>query len=399
MNLRPFRPCVYRDDLTDVTAPPFDGITPDQENELKKHPYNITHLTLPRGPEGVENSRGLIEKWILDGIITQLDQDALIVLVQEFRLNSENIERIGVVGVTDVYPDDGTVKPHENTFPGPVRERAALMKGMGAQLEPLFMTVLNNNFERVLKRTIAGKRPDRVFEEPLGVKNSLYFVKDSEKIGRISEAISRDSAIVADGHHRLKAARTIAAQSQGKEADFWRESMVYVSSIYDRGLLISGVHRIVGNGFSIKQNSDRIESFFRVREREAIDAFDTIVVYDGKFRELIPRSGALESLFGKDFSAEDVVGSMVVNEILFGKVLGMENKDLESSVQYTHDVALAVGYVDSGKGNFAVIMPAWNKDAFIKQAMEGNVLPQKSTYFYPKIPSGVAIRKFDITNC
>ena len=399
MNLRPFMPCVYRDDIKDVTAPPFDGITPEQEAELKKHAYNIAHLTLPHGPEGVEKARSLIEEWISDGIISQVDKETFIVLVQEFRLNSENIERIGVIGITDTYPNVGSVKPHENTFPGPVKERAALMKGMEAQLEPLFMTVLNNNFERVLKRSIAGRRPDRVFEEPIGVRNSLYFVNDSEKIVRVSEAISKDTAIVADGHHRLKAARTIAAQSQGTEADFWKESMVYVSSIYDRGLLISGVHRIVGNGFSLKQNSDRIESHFRLREREAIDAFDTIVIYDGKFKELIPRKGALESLFGKEFSAEDVVGSKVVNEILFSQVLGMENKDLESSVQYTHDVALAIRYVDSGKGNFAVIMPAWNKDAFIKQAMEGNVLPQKSTYFYPKIPSGVAIRKFDITNC
>jgi len=399
LNIRPFRPCIYSENLKDVTAPPFDGITPNQESELKKHPYNITHLTLPRGADGVENARKKILQWIQEGIIVEMDRDTLFILVQEFRLNSENIERIGVIGVTDVYPDNGMVKPHENTFPGPVRERAALMKGLEAQLEPLFLTILNNNFERVLRRIISGKRPDRVFEEPYGVTNSLYFVSEMEKIEKISDAISRDNAIVADGHHRLKAAQTIAESAEAEEGNFWSESMVYVSSIYDRGLLISGVHRIVNDSFSFRQNLDRIASYFQIRERETLDTIDNLVIYDGTFKYLIPRQGALESLFGKEYSSEDIVGSKVINEILFKKVLGMEAKDLESSVQYTHDLSLAVGYVDSGKANFAVIMPAWNKDAFIKQSMSGHVLPQKSTYFYPKIPSGIAIRKLDRKSC
>lgn len=398
MILKPFRPCIYKENLKELTAPPFDGITPEQEKELKRNPHNITNLTLPRGPDGVEEARRKIDRWMEEGVLHEMEEDTLFVMVQNFRLNSENIERIGVIGVTDVFPDQGLIRPHERTFPGPVRERASLMKGLQAQLEPLFLTVLNNNFDRVLRRVIAGLKADRVFEEPLGVRNSLYFIDDREKIKKIADVISKDYAIVADGHHRLRAAQTLAESATGNERDFWSHSMVYVSSIYDRGLLISGVHRMINNGYSIKQNAGKVASYFHLKDRETIDTIESTVVYDGSFKDMIPRQGTLESLFGKDFTKEDVVSSIVVNEVLFKKILNMDPKDLESSVQYTHDVSFAVGNVDRGKADFSVIMPPWNKDSFIKQALGGNVLPQKSTYFYPKIPSGIAIRKLRDTD-
>lgn len=399
MNIRPFKACIYRDDLKDLTAPPFDGITPEQEKELKRNRYNIANLTLPRGPDGVDGARRKIEQWIEEGVMKELEKETLFIMVQNFRLNSENIERIGVIGVTDIFPDKGVIRPHERTFPGPVKNRSELMKGLQAQIEPLFLTVLNNNFDRVLRRFITGLRPDRVFEEPMGVRNSLYFITDPEKIEKIGEVVSKDYAIVADGHHRLKAAQTLAASTTGAEQEFWSQSMVYVSSIYDRGLLISGVHRMINNGYSLRQSADRLASYFQTKERGTIDTLDNMVLYDGSFKDLSPMDGALESLFGVDFQQDDVVSSIIINEILFKKVLDMDQKDLESSVQYTHDVSFAIGKVDKGESTFAVIMPPWNKDSFIKQAMGGKVLPQKSTYFYPKIPSGIAIRKFDRTNC
>ncbi len=394
MELRPFKAITYKDDLQKLTSPPFDGITPEQEKELKKNPYNITHLTLPEGKEGVLQSKGLISSWLNEGVLNQVDKETLYVLVQEFRLNGEKIDRIGVIGITDTYPDKGVIKPHERTFPGVVMERSTLMRALEAQLEPLFLTVLNNNFERVLKRTISGLPPDRIFEEPFGVRNSVYYITDKEKIKKISETVEKDNAIVADGHHRLKASQTIAGKSKGNERKFWSQSLVYVSSIYDRGLLISGVHRLVNSDYFIGANAEILADLFSLRDRTTVDTLDSITIYDGSFKDLIPRQNSLKSLFGEKFLREDVVGSSVVNDLLFTKILGMTEKDLESSVRYTHDVSVAIRSVDQGKFGFAVLMPTWNKDSFIKQAMSGKVLPQKSTYFYPKIPSGIALRKF-----
>ncbi len=394
LKFRPFKPVIYGEGLGELTAPPFDGITPEQEKELKKNPYNITHLTLPGRDHGIEHSRELMSSWIDQGVISAIGDDTVFILVQEFRLNHENIDRIGVIGVTDIYPDTQEISPHERTFPGIVETRASLMRALGAQLEPLFLTVLNNTLERVLKRAISGSRPDRVFEEPLGVKNSVYFVSDRERIGRIMEAVEKDRAIVADGHHRLKAAQTIASSATGEERDFWSQSMVYLSSIYDRGLLISGVHRLVSSGYFAGSEDKRLETYFLIRDRETIDTLNSITIYDGKFRSLEPRDSTLKMLFGEGHSHEDVVGSRIVNDIIFNRILGMTEQDLESSVRYTHDVSVAVRSVDQGDFDFTVLMPTWNKDSFIKQAMGGQVLPQKSTYFYPKIPSGIAMRKF-----
>ena len=139
-----------------VTSPPFDSITGEQEAALKSFPHNITHLTLPRGPSGIEVASRNLADWIKEGVLVRSERETILVVVQEFRIGGEKLQRSGIITLVRVLPEDGTIVPHERTFPGPVKERANLMGGIGAQLEPIFLAVPSSNFEKLLKKIIAS---------------------------------------------------------------------------------------------------------------------------------------------------------------------------------------------------------------------------------------------------
>ncbi|MCY0851188.1 MAG: DUF1015 family protein, partial [Thermoplasma acidophilum] len=136
MEVKPFRPLIYRKEIDGMISPPFDAITPKQEIELKRNPYNITYLTLPKGRDGVSHARMIMENWIENGVLLRAERDCIIVLKQIFSANSRRITRYGIIARVRVFPENGDVIPHERTFDEFVRDREILMEGIGSQLEP-----------------------------------------------------------------------------------------------------------------------------------------------------------------------------------------------------------------------------------------------------------------------
>ncbi len=394
MEIKPFRPFMFSNSADMVTSPPFDSITGEQEATLKSFPHNITHLTLPRGPSGIETASRNLAAWINEGVLVRSERDTILVVVQEFRIGGENLQRSGIITLVKVLPEDGTIVPHERTFPGPVKERATLMGGIGAQLEPIFLAVPSSNFEKLLKKIIASEKTAMVFEEPAGVRNSIYCISEASSIEKIQETLLPERSIVADGHHRLRASIFLAENSAGKEKEFWSYTMSYITSVYERGLLISGVHRLVSSSISVDRFIGNLRNFFSVSEHSSLDRINHITLYNGKFIELVPNERALETIKNQDPESY-VSTSVIVNEFLFKRLGQMNERDIENEVRYTHDMSVAIKRVDDKQSSFAVLMPEWDKDEFIRLASKNKILPQKSTYFYPKIPSGIAINKLD----
>jgi len=394
LEIKPFKPYMFSSTSDAVTSPPFDSITREQEAKLKSFPYNITHLTLPRGTSGILESSIKLANWIRDGELVRSVDDIIIIVVQEFRIGGEKLQRSGIITLAKVFPEDGSISPHEKTFPGPVRERANLMGEIGAQLEPLFLTVPSPNFEKVLKRMVSSAKHLMTFDEPAGVTNSIFCISDPVSIARIRETLLPEKAIVADGHHRLRASIYLAENSTGKEKEFWSYTMSYITSVYERGLLISGVHRIVSTSINANKIIENLRNFFTISEHSSLDRINHITIYNGKFIELVPDDRALETIRNID-PASYISTSVIVNEFIFKRLGHMNEKDIEDEVRYTHDVSIAIRHVDEKRSAFAVLMPEWDKEEFIRLASENKILPQKSTYFYPKIPSGIAINKLD----
>ncbi len=387
MKLIPFRPYTFRDSISRSASPPFDTINEELAEELRKEPTNIVNITIPL-ENGIPPS-AILKKWLEDGTLKRIDKDSYIGIIQEFKYNETPLRRLGLIGLVEIFPDDGNVRPHEETFEKPLQGRFELMKEINGQPEPIFMLVSSNKFERVLARALAEGEEIFDFEEPIGVVNRVIQISSPETVAEISKSLEGESAIVADGHHRLGATRRLAALNPNNP--FWSSCMSYISSVHDSGLLIAGIHRVVKKKLNLQDYLGKISDRFNVEEITSFNGQESMVLYDGSQRYLKISPKSIPEEYPEKFRSSMVPLTYVLNELLFRECLGFNDLDISDLVEYQHDLYHAVKSVENGEASFAVLMPYWNKNSFIQFVINGDTLPPKSTYFYPKIPSGIAI--------
>ena len=389
MDIRSFQPIIYSDHIEDAVAPPFDTISRHQKESLLRTSYNITHVTtLSR--DNFRDASKILRKWLENGVLKKLDRECIIILEQEFHSMREKLIRIGVISLVSIEDGWEQIKPHENTFRWAVDERKELMKECGCQLEPIFLAVASNSFENLLRKMIQESRPDMEFEEPLGVINRSFFVYDTDKIKKIESVIRNDDAIVADGHHRFQAIKELLQEERTEGGNRWSSVFAYTTSIYDRGLMISGIHRMVSTRYSFSSVLEKIGRYFNITVKTGYTDESHMALYKDKFYILVPKDPVNRDL---GISSDDVDESnpRIINDLIFREMLGMSSNAIEKEVSFTQDESLAINSVDNHEAEFAILMPSWSKDTFINLTRRGHILPQKSTYFYPKIPSGIAI--------
>ena len=389
MDIRSFRPLVYRNNVSEAVAPPFDTISRHQKEDLMRTSFNITHLTaLSRNNFG--ESPRILKKWMDQGILRKVERSCIIIMSQEFYSMKEKMSRIGIISLVSIENGWDHIKPHEDTFRWAVEDRKDLMRECGCQLEPIFLAVASKSYENLLRNMIKDMVPELEFEEPVGVKNRSYFIEDENKIEKIASVIRHDSAIVADGHHRFQAIKELMMEQNPENREKWSSVFAYTTSIYDRGLMISGIHRLVSTKYNFQKLLDKIGEYFDITEKNGYSDEDHMAIYRNRFYILNPKD-AVNSKLG--IAAEDKSESnpRIVNDIIFRDMLGMTDLSIEKDVSFTQDTSFAISAVDNNEAEFAILMPAWSKDTFINLAGKGHVLPQKSTYFYPKIPSGIAL--------
>ncbi|BAB60142.1 TVG1021365 [Thermoplasma volcanium GSS1] len=376
MEVKPFRPLIYRKEIDGMIAPPFDAITPKEEVELKRNKYNITYLTLPKGRDGIPHAKMLLQSWLENGVLIPMKEDVFIVLRQRFYVGDECINRYGLIAKVKVFPESGDVIPHERTFDMYVKERETLMDGISSQLEPIFLVTLKNDLPGYLKAITDGLKEDNTYFGPENVENFVYYINDKRKINKIISLLAEDKSIVADGHHRLQATKNIAARKSGGEREFWSYAMAYITSIHDPGVLVGGVNRVVSNKFRLDMNV--LSKYFEINQVERLDETN-INLFNGRLYSLKIRIPVYDNLIDAS------------NDFILSKSASMNYTDIENEVIYTHDIYELMSLVNSGSYSFGIILPRWDKMKLIETLLSGRKLPQKSTYFYPKIPSGLAI--------
>lgn len=390
--VRPFRPLKFMENRTASLSPPFDTISKEQEARLKSNPHNITYLTLPDegGPEGARNK---LDQWLGENVLSPEKEDSIIVVEQKFRFEGNEMKRLGIISLVRINPDDGSIKPHEKTFESAVGGRVSIMSRLQSQLEPIFLTVDCHSLEALLSGGISSLEPDIKHTDEEGTEHRVYTIKDTQHIEKIQEVLSHKTFLVADGHHRLEATRRLSKQSNGSNQDFWNYVMAYITPIKEEGLVIAGIHRLVRKDLKLDQFREEAGKYFDLRDVEGAINTGNMYIYDGEYTELVPKEKEIASAIGRDIS-ETLVHAEILNEILFGAVMKLTDEDLEYRVSYLHDLSDAKKQVDNGEAGMVILMPKWDKDEFLRIISDGRSLPQKSTYFFPKVPSGIAINAY-----
>ena len=358
-------------DLALLLAPPYDVI-PDEE-VARWHgadPLNISHLTRPG--QDYEGAAATLRKWMAEGVF---EQDEPSLYVYEVRFGGRR--RLDLLGGLRLEPyEAGVVLPHERTHRGPKEDRLALMRATAAALEPLWFAYdpAGTRLPDLIEQAAAAAPVAQV--EFQGQDHRLWRVADPAWIDAVTSALAGLPVLIADGHHRYETTLAYSEEAGGAPDAASRFIPALLSSLADPGLEVLPTHRVLLAGVRVT-GGEPAASLDDVLTR--IDGQVAAGHYDGERFQVLPLEGEL--------------ALVELHRQVIDNVLG--KRPLEGNVLYTRDAGEAVRWVDEGRGIQAFFLPPPDLRQVLALAREGKTLPQKSTYFNPKPPSGLVLHLLD----
>jgi uncharacterized protein (DUF1015 family) len=385
-----------------VTAPPYDVIDERERAELAaRSPFNVVEIDLPRGRQPYRHAAEVLAEWQRDGVLVREEQPALWALEQRFRApdGSTRARRGFFARVRVEEYGEGRIRPHERTHPGPKEDRLRLTRATRAQLSPVFSLFPDpvGAAGEALERAIGAEPFARVGED------TLWRVADPDEIAALQGAVADAELLIADGHHRYETAR-VYADEVGGEGDH-RYVLMFLCSLSDPGLTVHPTHRLLTG---LKDDRSKQEAIRDV----LTTSFEVEQVSPG---ELEPQSngrvafGYMDSFHRTPYRVT-LTDERAVDRALPGKpppyrrldtavlealvlrgALGMSDDDIahKRGLDYAKDAAAARAAVESGGADAAFFLAPTPVERVREVAEAGESMPPKSTYFFPKVPTGL----------
>lgn len=382
-------------------APPYDVIGPTDRAALGAlDPANIVHVDLPLAPDGGDPypvATRLLEAWRASGTLVRDQGPSAYVLRTTARLPDGTVRaRTGVFLALSAEPfSAGRVRPHERTHAGPKEDRRRLMHATGCNLSPVF--VLAPDETGALEGLLAGveQGPPWARCDAIGAAHEVWII-EGERADALARAAGAAPVYIADGHHRFETSVLV----RGEVPDRWRagasRTLAHVVSFRDPGLAILPTHRIV-EGAPVGREAflAAAEPYFTVApDREG--ATLTVLFADCAEVPLQLRPDA-DLTRAPELSPHPAVRDLAVAiaDAVAIRTVAAALLHRVPALGYTADAAAARAAACGAECAFAVLLPATRLEQVRRVADAGQVMPQKSTFFAPKIPTGVVIRPYD----
>jgi uncharacterized protein (DUF1015 family) len=411
--------------LARVVAPPYDVIDPAQRAELAaRDPHNIVQLILPEGEGDAKYAHAakLLAAWRAEGVLTRDDEPAFYRYDQSFSPPGGGVRRTrrGFLALVKLVPfSQGIVLPHEKTLSGPKEDRLKLFRATRTNLSPGFM--LYKDPTRALDAPLARAGALVELKTPDGVEHSLAKVRDRDAIRAIAEGVARSSLLIADGHHRYETALRYAEETE-REAGSTPEGaehkwfMVFLANGDDPELVVFPTHRHVHGlaGFDYEAMLSRAARLFSVRRlangAPAVAALEALTGAGSRSFVACGRAGELSVLTLKPdvpLAAHPTLGPLpdvlrrtdvaLLHAGLLEDVLGItpEAQAAKTNLWYPQDATAALAKLRGGEGDVLFLMTATPVADVRAVAEAGHVMPQKSTFFYPKVLTGLAVHTLE----
>jgi uncharacterized protein (DUF1015 family) len=417
-DVRPFRALRYdtaRVDLARVLAPPYDVISPEERAAFYDgDPHNAIRLTLTRSVEDEADTdytevRRTLDAWRSSGVMVLDAQPALYALRQTFRApDGTRHTREGFFGL--LHLEDyarRVVRPHERTLAAPRADRLKLLRAARANLSSIFL--LFEDRERaaaeLLGPAFEGEPLARV-EDASGALHSLAALRDPQRIERVRAFLAQRPVVIADGHHRYETA--LAYRDARRAADGSAEpevpsewALAYFANAYAPGMLLLPIHRLILKGSMPSEDAwrERLpgwrEASVAAASAEALPALlarHLEPLRDAHAFALDDASGRLR-IFSRPRAADDALSVRVVHREVIEGVFGLDEDALrEGAIAYPKSAEQTARDVRAGRGAVAIYLNALAPEDVFRVTAAGDVLPQKSTFFYPKLPTGLLFR-------
>jgi uncharacterized protein (DUF1015 family) len=414
--------------LASVVAPPYDVISPEQRAELAaRDPHNVVRLILPEGDGDAKypHAAKLLAEWRAANVLVRDTEPAFYRYDQSFLPPAgagKAITRRGFLALVKIEPLSArVVLPHERTLTGPKEDRLKLFRATRTNLSPGFMLYRDARGE--LDGPLSSAQPITEFSTPDGVHHALAKVNARDAIAAIIEGIGRSTLLIADGHHRYETALRYAGEvsqaspEAGPRAEH-RYFMTFLVNGDDPNLVVFPTHRLVHSlsAFSFDALLEGAKAWFVVEALPASSAAPAIVSASsaaGKNGPTIAAAAtdgrvALLTLRGDvDVSAHPTLGKRpevlrrtdvaVLHSAILEELLGItpEAQAAKTNLLYPQDAVASLADVRTGKGQVLFLMNATPVAEVRRVAEAGEVMPQKSTFFYPKVLTGLAIHTLE----
>lgn len=416
--IRPFRGLRFTDaagPLADLVAPPYDVISPEEREVLAgKNPHNVVELTLPQGAPDDRSkfvkyakSAALLAEWRRQGVMQVEDGPAFYRYTQWFTIpgSDDTIVRRSIISLIKTEPyEKGVVLPHEQTFPKHKEDRLRILEATRSHLECIFGLFedeggsLFHQIDRAPGDVVADVTTDD------GVRHLLETLDDPATVAALVQGMADKKVWIADGHHRYETACTFR-EMQGPKPDLIAEDfmMMALSSMSDPGLVLLPTHRIVKNmPITGRVLESELKRFFNVREmpngrlleemeelnRPDVRVFGVALPGGmGLLLTLDQPEDVLHWIETDDSPRLKMLDVSILHHVIFDKILGLKGLDFFSYTRDPEEALFAVG--DGGGASFLMNPPTVEDMRLI--ALGGEKMPQKSTYYYPKILSGLVV--------
>jgi uncharacterized protein (DUF1015 family) len=423
--IRPFKAVIYNKesikDYSKVVCPPYDVISPlQQEQYHEKDPYNFIRILLGRDIPGEDKYRragAIFKDWVKAGVMTQEELPAIYFYSQQFSLKGEKRERFGFICLLRLGEKDSPVFAHENTRLAAKQDRFKLIKQVKANLSPIF--VVFQDKLRVIRRVyqkIQDKPPFIDITDQDKTRHRLWRVNDPSILAFVQSGMEKENIFIADGHHRYEVAGAYRDLIKEKlQGAFTGEEdvnylLTYFTNPDPKGLVILPIHRLLklGDDFNLKSFISGLKEYFDLEEIRDKTRFFFLMqkggrsehvlgMYKDKTYRLLRLKNVkiLDKMMAdkpKEYRTLDV---SVLNSIVFNKLLGYDPEE-KGRLTYGHEAEEFIKAVDEDPQTVAFFLNPVRIEQIIAVALTGNKMPPKSTFFYPKVLSGLVINKLDI---
>jgi uncharacterized protein (DUF1015 family) len=394
--------------LGDVTAPPYDVIDEDQRAALlARSPFNVVEIDLPRAGEGSDpytHAADTIEEWRLEGILTGDREPALWALTQDYTAPDGTPHTrhaiLARVRVEDYGP--GRVRPHERTQPGPKQDRLDLTRATRHNLSPIFSLTSADAWPLVEPATRA--EPWAEVSDDDGTVHRLWRVADPEVHAAVAQELAQAELLIADGHHRYETARAYA-EEVGEEGPH-RYTLMALTGLDDPGLTIFPTHRLLSGLTDDPERQQRLggglRELFEVEEvatedldpagEQGVGVFGYIDSHHRRgFRLRLKDSAELDRILDGRPEAYRRLDTVILEALVLKGILGLDEEDIAAKrgLGYAKSVADSISMLDDGSHQVAFLLRPTPVEQVREVAAAAETMPPKSTYFFPKLLSGL----------
>ncbi len=429
-HLRPFPAIRFsRRDGTDVSnliAPPFDVQDAASKSALQaKDPHNIVNIDLPHLPpkaagpiEKYQVANTTLDAWLNRGVLIQDPRPGFYPYAQSFPHHGRTLHRHGFFATVRLSPfGEGHVVPHEKTYQGAIEDRLALMRETQCQMSPIFCLYndLKNEVAGLLYHDLGRPEISGTLDD---IKHDLWSIHDTHVIHRVTDLMGTKPIYIADGHHRYTTA--LAYQQEMIEKNGGplppnhpaNSCMVVLIAMQDDGLIIQPTHRLIGNlawfdvdalAASLGANGELIDT--KLAPEMIANWADEVLpkkpphtfgIFDGKTRHLhelrLKNADVLKDLEPTQSESWRRLDVAILQRYLLDELIQPAFADGKDPIKgYTADAKTIAPQVDGDAYQMAILLQSTPLHSLEELGRHNEVMPQKSTYFYPKLATGMVI--------